>query len=966
MKKTTLLLLVILMSSTFVSAGTGWYSDFVKINVNGAGTTAPTGWYWIGSDPTFATQLQGANLGTVTSLTIDGCDMKYWADGADRNGGSFFYQIKSADGSTVVVSPIETIWDQAKLFAVNDYQGTKATNINLLAGLTFGTTYQLHVWAKSWGTTQGDSWLTNSSANYVATFTCNLMPVTITGANGIADGTGYSTLKAAFDAINAQADQTNKTIEIKINSSTTETATAALNQPATASWTSLTIYPTSPNVSISGNFAADLIDLNGADNVTINGKLNKTGVAKSLTIIQGYANSANLTSTIRFYNDALNNTISYCTIQGSCLKSSTGVVFFDTGTTTGNTGNTISYNDFKMAGTTSPLNVIFSKGSSATILNSNNTIDNNNFYSLYTGTTLTVININTNNSQITITNNNLYEPSQVIPTSSGIYWGIYILSTAGNQFNISNNYIGGSSAGCVGTFTKSNAFANGFTAIYSTVSTSSNTTNIQGNTIKNIDWRNPAAKYDFTCIQTFGNAINVGTTSGNTISNIYWEHGAISGAVFYGISIQNTAGLNTVQNNSISGITINNTDPAHGSNFYGLYKSSSAGEVNFSNNIIGGTATNSITANSTATANSQIVAGIYAYASSGSTTVTYKITASGNTIQNLNNSSSRTDVTNSTYGIYCTYTTTSTGSSNVYGAINNNKIYSLTASNATLPARVIGINMDVTSASTATTCYNNAISLGNSNPGLVYGIVQNTGLAKVDQNSVYIGGSPAAGSFESAALNVTGTTVGREFLNNIFYNTRSNTASATSKHYIIKYGAASNLTSNYNVVNCTGSGALLGAIGATDYTTSNTDIQNWVATGLDTNTKVATVNFTNAATGDLTLTGASIQDANLAVPLLAAVMTDFSGTNRGATTYAGAFQSTPYIFTAVNPVMSGSNILPTATGVKVSCSKLSDIDVYTVNGMLMGSVKSALSFETDLNAGVYLIKVNGKTTKFLK
>ena len=396
MKKTTLLLLVILLTSTFATAATGWYSDYVKINVNGAGTsTPPAGYYWIGSDPTYATQLQGANLGTVTSLTIDGCDMKYWADGADRTGGSFFYQIKSVDGSTVVVSPVETIWDQAKLVAANDYQGTKTTNINVLAGLTYGTTYQLHVWAKSWGSSQGDSWLTNSGANYVATFTCNLMPVTITGANGIADGTGYTTLKAAFDAINAQADQNGKNIQIQINSSTTETASAVLNQPATASWTSLTIYPTSPSVSISGNFAADLIDLNGADNVTINGKLNKTGTPKSLTMIQSYANSTNVTSTIRFYNDALNNTISYCTIQGSCLKSNTGVVFFDTGTTTGNTGNTISFNDFKMAGTTSPLNVIFSKGSSSSILNSGNTIDSNNFFSLYTGTTLTVININT-------------------------------------------------------------------------------------------------------------------------------------------------------------------------------------------------------------------------------------------------------------------------------------------------------------------------------------------------------------------------------------------------------------------------------------------------------------------------------------------------------------------------------------------------------------------------------------------
>ena len=235
MKRINLLFFAIIMASTFASAAplpaTGWYNDYVKINVNGAGTAAPTGWYWIGSDPSYATQLQGANLGSVTSLVIEGCDMKYWSNTQDRTGGSFFYRIMTSDGLTEVVAPVETIWDHVALGG-NDYQGTNTSTINVLSSLNPGTTYQLQVYAKSWGTGQGDNWLSNSSANYVATFTTPA--VIVTGAAGIVDGTGYTTLKAAFDAINLQADQTGKDIEIKIGASTTESASAVLNQPATA------------------------------------------------------------------------------------------------------------------------------------------------------------------------------------------------------------------------------------------------------------------------------------------------------------------------------------------------------------------------------------------------------------------------------------------------------------------------------------------------------------------------------------------------------------------------------------------------------------------------------------------------------------------------------------------------------------------------------------------------------------
>ena len=746
--------------------------------------------------------------------------------------------------------------------------------------------------------------------------------VYINGANGIADNSGYTTLKDAFDAINAQSDQSGKDIEIQIAGSTTETATAALNQPATASWNSLTIYPTVAAVEISGDFLGTLIDLYGADNVTITGKQNKTGAEKSLTIVQN-GSGDNAARTIRLANDAQNNTISYCTIKGSCPSSGAGVIFFSTAATggSGNNGNTISYNDITKAGSVCPQNGLYSAGTSG-VMNNNNVIDNNNFYGIYDGNTTYAIRLGSHNMSFTITNNSIYEPNEVIPVAANNYNGIYVASGQGAGFIVKDNYIGGSAPMCGGNpFKKSNAFSNQFTGIF--VSTSASLTDaneVQGNVIKNIEWKNTDVKKDFTCFSGFGNIANFGTTSANTITEISLENGAISGSVFYGYNIGNGSGLFTVKNNSITNIGISNPDGANGTSFYGIYKSNTAGEVDFSNNTL-----NLISLTGTSTANSQAAYGIYL----AGTNKTYTYTVSGNHIKNLSNSSSRTDVTNSVKGIYVSSTLGS-------GSVVNNKIYNLNATDATMPASVAGIDLDITSTSTATICANNMITLGNVNPGLVYGILQNTGLAKVYNNSVYIAGSPATESFESAALVVSGTDPGREVKNNILYNARSNDGIATGKNYTVKYNATTDLASDYNVVNATGVGGLVGAVGATDYNTG----EAWViGTGLDTNSQVATVNFANVSTGDLTLTGASIKDITLKVPSQATVTTDFLGTTRNTTfTYAGAHESTlPF------PMLAMQGLYTVGSAEGADFAKLSDA---------INAINEAISITGDIELAI--------------
>lgn len=152
----------------------------------------------------------------------------------------------------------------------------------------------------------------------------------------------YTTLKSAFDAINTGTHT--GTITIGISGDLTETTTAALNASGSgfASYGLISISPSGGAARIiSGSLAAPLIDLNGADNVIIDG-LNAGG--NSLTISNTSTSTAAGTSTIRFINGATQDTVKNCTILGSSsssLSTAAGNILFSTTTTGGNNYNTI-------------------------------------------------------------------------------------------------------------------------------------------------------------------------------------------------------------------------------------------------------------------------------------------------------------------------------------------------------------------------------------------------------------------------------------------------------------------------------------------------------------------------------------------------------------------------------------------------------------------------------------------------
>ncbi len=105
--------------------------------------------------------------------------------------------------------------------------------------------------------------------------------VSVSATEGTASGT-FTTLKGAFDAINSGTHK--GVITITITANTTEAAIASLNASGvnSASYTSISIKPSGGAArTISGSLASELVLLNGADNVTIDG-LNTGG--NSLTI----------------------------------------------------------------------------------------------------------------------------------------------------------------------------------------------------------------------------------------------------------------------------------------------------------------------------------------------------------------------------------------------------------------------------------------------------------------------------------------------------------------------------------------------------------------------------------------------------------------------------------------------------------------------------------------------------------
>jgi hypothetical protein len=567
--------------------------------------------------------------------------------------------------------------------------------------------------------------------------------VVVSGANS---GNGpHATLFAAFGQINA-SDQTGASIIIEIAGNTTEPATGSASVTIGAgNWNSIVIRPTGGAArTIQGAATAGfpLIDFNGADNVTIDG-LNSGG--NSLTISNTTTGTTNNTSTIRFINDASNNTISRCTILGSSTAAIgatatthvTGNIVFSTGTTTGNDNNTISNNTIGPVGSNLPSKGIYSLGSTAStaIGNSDITIHNNNFENIFAGGVASACIYTAGGSNTwSITNNRFYQTADRTFTAGVQHSAIWVTPSTATQgaqgFTITGNIIGYRTNSATGVYTLlGGAVASKFVGIHFTGITGGNNTDISNNIVASVSLTNSTASGTATATPPFmGIYISngVATTNGNTIGSLsantpslVFSTNTASSVDVYGIfnSSSNTWTANNNRVGSISFTNPNTGDPT----LFAIRNSTSASQLfTCQNNLVGGTVANSIECISTdAGVNT---GGIYNSAGIGLIT--------GNIIRNIttNGGTSTTATSASVAGII----TTGAAAHNV----SSNDISQLTSSGAS--ATVIGI---VLSTGTGATISNNTVDTlsgsGTTAP-VVSGIVISGGVSiEVFRNKIH-------------------------------------------------------------------------------------------------------------------------------------------------------------------------------------------------------------------------------------
>ncbi len=159
-------------------------------------------------------------------------------------------------------------------------------------------------------------------------------PVEVESSGGTTTPTAYTTMGAAFTAINGGTHT--GTINVELCGNTNEGATAAtLNSSGagTASYTSVKINPLVDGVTITGASTSGygILQFNGADNVTLDGdNPNSAGTNRNLTISNTASATTTYTSVVRFALSTLvtsgdNNTVKNCILYGNATgRNATG------------------------------------------------------------------------------------------------------------------------------------------------------------------------------------------------------------------------------------------------------------------------------------------------------------------------------------------------------------------------------------------------------------------------------------------------------------------------------------------------------------------------------------------------------------------------------------------------------------------------------------------------------------------
>ena len=620
-----------------------------------------------------------------------------------------------------------------------DFVGTAAGSWTS-TGLTAATTYYYWVFSYNNTTCSGGPVYSSTATTFSqSTASCPTFASTIAinGATAV-PGTSYPTLTAAIADIKSCGIIQPTVIEISTGYvPANETFPITLRSITGASATNTITIREASNVSgttiTSANTTAT-IDINGGNYWIIDGRSGGNGTTKDLTI----SNTSTATggTAVRFINEGSNNTIKYSKLVANFASTTNGVINFSTTTgSNGNDNNTIDNNSIDGNGTCAI--GIYSAGTTTSTAtnNSGNILSNNNIFNNFAAAINSQgIFLDAGSTDWTINSNSFYQTSTRNITSAGRYCGIEI-NSSGNNFTVSNNFIGGNAPSCSGTATYTSTVAARYRGISLKLGTTTAST-IIGNTVNgwNVQSNSGATTapgvftgiYLTTGTATIGSALSpniIGATSG-TGGIVISTSG--SGGITYGIvSDAVTPAVVTITNNSIGSINTIGTTTSISHSITGIETSSTASYI-INSNTIGSTSTsNSINASNPTigTTTAQFVNGINNFSTGTSVAITNNTianlnnayvpsstitssvlrgivsssgtnTITGNIIKNLSTAANGTGTSSSVSIIGISLTSSTAGA----WSINNNTIYSLKNTNSAAAVQVTGIYNGTTSA----------------------------------------------------------------------------------------------------------------------------------------------------------------------------------------------------------------------------------------------------------------------------
>ncbi len=750
-----------------------YYKKSTDANTYAGNTSGDNGWKWV----------EATNTSSPFSFTVDFTKL---TGGGVALGNSIEYFIVAQDIGPAVFSP----------------------NVGIVSGASFAAT-------------PSDVNLTTAAFPVSNPDVFAIAPCS--GTVTVGPGGNYTTFTRAdgiFNAINAATLSGNLVINV-IGDISTENGAVALNQWAEsgAGNYTVTIQPDATTLrTISGAYNGAAIASNGlfrffgADRVTINGG---SGSNRYLTF-RNTSVLVNFNSVMHFYNDAKDNTVTNCTLEGgsSSGNNAIGVIYIGTGSAGGNDNITINNNFIRdlTTATSYPSNGIFAFGAASPNTNDGLVISNNSIINFYNASTrFAGINIDGNNVGVTIQNNDIYQTVTRNSTLASDHYGIIFHlnsgGAAGNAHLVTGNRIGGDSrvsGNISGNWTETGStVGNRFYGIWMTAGTTT-VSRIESNIISGIVFRTTSGGNissnggAFTGINVAAGKVDVGAAAGS--GNII---GAASGtgaititlygtpSVSVGIVSYPTSSIVNTYHNTIGAIEVNTNTTTYVNSFYGVYYNSGFSTVNVSNNTVTNINCNSagnaqylmglrivVAAGAIANINDNIVSNLYSGGSTSSSTgqvIGISASSTGifsinrNLIFSLSYDANNTSVTTSQAVIGIFYSGSSSGQ-----LISKNTIHSLKHTGTTQTVGITGIFFSG-STNTAHVIERNFIHsfdmVSNSAAAVQFGIyLDGSSGGAVQNNMIRLGIKPDGTSVPNSNL-ITGIYDGTTTANQFYFNT---------------------------------------------------------------------------------------------------------------------------------------------------------------------------------------------------